>query len=147
MNLTEISDLLAGLTDDFTGLLTALENEQRALRCRDAEQLAAAAEHKQALCRTIEQKATLFPHALADQIDALPADAQAELRPRHKTLMRLAREAQDFNAVNGMVIQRSQQSVRELIGIVSGLERDALYGAHGAADPAASAAGTAIARA
>ena len=143
-----LQSVLESLTGHYEHLLAALDAERDALRVRDATALQLATENKRQLCVDIEALHGQFDTPLRDRIEAQPQPGREKLELLHTHLCTLAREAQDLNAVNGKIIGRSQQSVRELIGMLHGRDSHALYGAHGvaaAAQPAA--AGPSIAQA
>ena len=122
---------LETLTADYQALLASLEEERDALRGRSYEALASATQLKSEVCARIEQRLNDMPMALADWVEA-ESERNEKVELLHTRLCAVAREAKDFNAVNGKVISRSQQSVRELIGVFNGHDPHALYGAHGA---------------
>ena len=140
ITLTELSARLAEL----------LKTEKDALVDRDLEALAQLTDKKQHLCTQIErQLREMGPEPLSQRIAALPEAERSRLDPLHKTLVERARQTQDFNAVNGKIVRRSQQSVRELLNLMSGTDSGPLYGqqGHTLSSSESSAQGTAIARA
>jgi flagella synthesis protein FlgN len=134
---------LTGLSDELAKILSA---EKDALVSRDLDALAKLTETKQQLCSQIErQLQELGPEPLSKRIAALPDAQRRRLDPLHRTLVERASEIQNYNAVNGKIVRRSQQSVRELLNLMSGTDDGPLYGQQGQA--LGSAQGTAIARA
>ena len=141
-NLADTLRMLQGLQESLIG---TLEQEREALRNRSFELLGKATEQKLAVCQQIEASLQALPAPVADLIDGAPEDSQPELELHHTRLCELAREAKDLNAVNGKIISRSQQSVRELIGALNGHDAHALYGAQGTSARGHAANGPAIA--
>jgi flagellar biosynthesis/type III secretory pathway chaperone len=87
---------------------------------------------------------------LREQIAALPESVRLMLEPAHAHLLELATKTRECNAVNGKILRRSQQSIRELMHLMSGKDTDALYSEQGytaQGQPPARSQGTAIARA
>lgn len=138
---------LEALVARFQELLSCLELERSALRRRDLLNLHDATEAKARLCADIESSLGAFRDPIPDLLDRLPASDRKRLDKLHTTLRELAREAQDSNAVNGKIIHRSQQSVRDLIAILGDTHRDVLYGEQGVFRSNPSWQGRAIARA
>jgi flagellar biosynthesis/type III secretory pathway chaperone len=111
-------DLQASLVE----LEALLEIERQALKARDLALLQSNTEAKEAVVNELKQLAT---RAAADR-STLP---QGELL--HKSMLDLARQVRDSNLVNGKILHRSQQSVREAINVLSGKTLDGLYGHSG----------------
>ncbi len=143
----DVQATLLTLSGLYEALVGTLENERAALRAHSYEQLGQATDQKAALCAEIEARMSALPCPLADLLSSADADNRENLDLLHNNLCEVAREAKDFNAVNGKIISRSQQSVRELIGVINGYEPNALYGAHGTALHGHSSGGPAIANA
>ena len=53
------------------------------------------------------------------------------LEQRHSLLLQQATNAKEYNAVNGKIIQRSQQSVQALIQLTSGVADELIYSERG----------------
>lgn len=151
-NSPEVLDrIIQHLAELSLRLLDVLQSERRALIDRALPELEAATAEKGGLCRAIDAAAAeLGPVPLRQQIDSVPAPHRARLTGGHERLQALVSDVQKCNAVNGKIVHRSQQSVRELMHLMSGTETDALYSAQGykAQGPSlAGSPGTAIARA
>lgn len=141
-----IEDQIIILTGLSTQLVELLNAEKDALIDRDLEALTQLTHNKQQLCAQIEQQLhEMGPEPLSQRIAVLSETERRRLEPLHRTLVELARQTQDYNAVNGKIVRRSQQSVRELLNLMSGTDNGPLYGQQGHA--LGSAQGTAIARA
>jgi flagellar biosynthesis/type III secretory pathway chaperone len=128
---TSLQTRIEYLSTQFQELLNCLERERTALRRRDLESLHDATEAKARTCAGIEAALCTLEAPLPDLIDRVDSPAHEKLDALHTNLRELAREAQDSNAVNGKIIHRSQQSVRDLIGILGDTHRDVLYGEQG----------------
>jgi flagellar biosynthesis/type III secretory pathway chaperone len=138
-NLTELVELSQALCE----ILLA---ERAALTERSPQALAEALDRKAELCRRIERSGrALGTEALTAQIASRSGREREVLEPLHKSLLIAAETAREYNAVNGKIVKRSQQSVRELIHLISGMDAELLYGEQG--QTLATAQGTAIARA
>ena len=113
----------------LTRLQSLLRDEKDALVHHDAEALALLAPQKLELCQALSS----FDFAqLKQQIDQLePSVHQKQCEKRHTLLVELARQVRDSNVVNGMVMNRTQQSISDLIKILSGKPRNGLYGTTG----------------
>ncbi len=113
-------------------LHSALINERAALRANDLTALASAVAAKQSALATIHRLTTeLGPIPLSQRINALPAEHYPELERRHSLLLQQATNAKEYNAVNGKIIQRSQQSVQALIQLTSGVADELIYSERG----------------
>ena len=131
----------------FNELLKCLETERAALIAHDGQALDACVAHKQALCASIAEGFAAAPELTAElQRAAGGPDGPDELDEDHKTLLELAIAARDYNLVNGKILHRSQQSVREILGILSGKSLDGLYGQSGQQSAVPASGGQAIAR-
>jgi flagellar biosynthesis protein FlgN len=120
----------------FQTLITLLNDERDALIHHDGERLESLSEQKLEVCNHISLELEASP-ALGKKIAlAAAADSQAdpEFDPSHVLLAQLATQARDYNLVNGKILHRSQQSVREILGIMSGQSIDGLYGQSGQQD-------------
>jgi len=135
--------ILTTLTERLTELLAA---ERTALTERDVTSLADITDNKVIVCKQIEAATqTLGSESLSNQIAKFDDAERATLEPLHKRLVAASEKSREYNAVNGKIVHRSQQSVRELIKIMAGTETDLLYGESG--QTKAKAQGTAIAKA
>ncbi len=119
----------------FEQLLQTLAEERTAMTEQDPEALTACVRKKYELCRAIN---AVFS-ANAPQLEALHTSTRLleqfpdhkDVDPNHKKLLQLARTARDSNLVNGKILHRTQQSIREILGILSGTSLDGLYGQKG----------------
>jgi len=128
MSEKSIEDHLGTLIELSSHLKDALAEERQSLADRDLTALAQATDEKTALCSQIDAAvAQLGPIPLSDQLSALAPAQQRALRPLHATLIALAEANRNFNAANGKIVHRSQQSVRELINMLSGTDSGVLY--------------------
>ena len=133
----------------FQALITLLNDERDALIHHDGERLESLSAEKLKVCNHISLQLEASP-ALGQKIaQAAAADSQAESEfdPSHVLLAQLATQARDYNLVNGKILHRSQQSVREILGIMSGQSIDGLYGQSGQQDAKAIANSGAFIRA
>ncbi len=129
-----MSNALTHLSQHVEDLRYLLQLEREALRRRDVEQLAELAEAKRQLCEQI----AAFPQTGMEAGVASDAD--------HKKFCALLTEVRDFNLVNGKILAKSQQFVREAITVLSGKTLDGLYG-HSGQPTTDKDSGPAIARA
>ena len=107
----------------------ALNAEREALRNYNVDALVAAIEHKQSVCSALADPHYALP--LSEQTrDLDPANAEKYAQD-HKLALQLALELKDSNVVNGKIVARSQNSVRETLAILSGKNLDGLYGQTG----------------
>jgi flagellar biosynthesis/type III secretory pathway chaperone len=103
-------------------LRDTLEDERAALIARDLDHITSAADRK---------------NALAAELKRLQAELSARGRDLDKTdllhnsVRSLLAECHEQNLVNGRIVRRSQQSVRELARILTGHEAEPLYDARG----------------
>ncbi|HEX7035348.1 MAG TPA: flagellar export chaperone FlgN [Pseudomonadales bacterium] len=113
-------------------LLEVLHDERQALVTRSLPDLERLTAEKARLCQQLDAAvAGLGALTLDQQIGALPAPCRGRLEPRRERLRELAAEVQKCNAVNGKIVHRSQQSVRELMHLMSGTDTEPLYSAQG----------------
>ena len=146
MNDGDIKQHLSGLVSSTARLCELLQRERRALIGRDHQQLQQILDDKRDVCADIDRYSqALGPVPLPEQLESCSGQERTELDRLHTSLLELADRAQEYNAVNGKIVRRSQQSVRDLIHIISGMDAEVLYGHQG--QTMASAQGTAIARA
>lgn len=137
---------LLELIADSDALCELLLAERRALVARDSALLQQIIDAKRSKCADIERQTTaLGKTPLSDQICGANPGAIPELEHLHTSLLVKADQAQEYNAVNGKIVHRSQQSVRDLIHLISGMDAELLYGNQG--QTMATAKGTAIAKA
>jgi flagellar biosynthesis/type III secretory pathway chaperone len=113
-----------------TTLLEVLHNERQALIARALPELQTLTDEKAELCGAMDAAlADLGPTPLREQIAALPEARRTTLQLLHARLLESARSIQEWNAVNGKIVHRSQQSIRELMHLMSGTDTDALHSA------------------
>jgi len=139
------------LINYFKELENLLEKERTSLTTHDNVALSVVTEQKRLVCESIGSALKANP-ALTDLIRSADTndysgDNCAELDVDHKILLDLARSARDSNLVNGKILHRSQQSLREILGILSGKSFDGLYGQSGQQTAASGSSAYAIARA
>lgn len=128
------------LTAQFQALLDLLERERAALIAHDGAELEAVVGEKNRVCQEIANRLAESPGLTGRQnFDELDDD--------HKSLLNLAQLARDSNLVNGKILHRSQQSVREILSILSGKSLDGLYEQSGQQTAVPEPGSTAIARA
>ncbi len=133
-------DKITALKALFTQLLALLDREREAIVAHNGEALDALVPEKNRLCQEIAALLSQAPELTARQnVDELEED--------HKSLLDLAQTARDSNLVNGKILHRSQQSVREILSILSGKSLDGLYGQSGQQSAVPEPGSTAIARA
>ena len=113
-------------------LFETLRGERQALVARALPELERLTAEKARLCRQLDAAAArLGPAPLGEQIAALPPTSRGRLEPKHQLLHELAARTRKWNAVNGKIVHRSQQLVRELMHLMSGTDTDPLYSAQG----------------
>ena len=122
---------LQTLKEHFTDLLDILAEERNALTAHDGEALDGCVERKAAVCQAISQTLNSAPALAAELQRASDPQPEDDIDADHKSLLALARAARDSNLVNGKILHRSQQSIREILGILSGKSLDGLYGQSG----------------
>ena len=137
---------MISLTSDSEILCQLLLAEREALVSRDSVGLQEIIESKRSKCADIERATmALGTTPLPEQIRSADPNQIPELEHLHTSLLAKADQAQEYNAVNGKIVHRSQQSVRDLIHLISGMDAELLYGNQG--QTMATAKGTAIAKA
>lgn len=120
----------------FQALIALLNDERDALIHHDGARLEALSAKKLEVCNHINEQLAAAP-ALGQKIARAAAretQADSQFDPSHVLLAQLATQARDYNLVNGKILHRSQQSVREILGIMSGQSIDGLYGQSGQQD-------------
>jgi flagellar biosynthesis/type III secretory pathway chaperone len=122
---------LVPLLDELVGVL---REERAALESRDLDGIARASERKNLLAAELSR-------IHADIGNHTPTDLP-ESEPVHNSVRALLASCHHQNLVNGRIVRRSQQSVRELARILTGHEAEPLYDARGT--QRASPYGTAI---
>jgi len=130
-------------------LLEQLQLERQALITRDARGMEETAAAKAVLCSNIKVLYEAQPQLLANlSKDTTPSGLSSDTD--HKTLLELASATKDYNLVNGKILNRTQQSTRVLLGILSGKsidEIDGIYNPSGQSASNAETSGPAFARA
>jgi|GEM_PF-1463458 len=130
------NDKISTLETLFQALIALLNEERDALIHHDGGRLESLSGQKLEVCNHISRELEASP-ALGKKIAlaaAAEAEADPEFDPSHVLLAKLASQARDYNLVNGKILHRSQQSVREILGIMSGQSIDGLYGQSGQQD-------------
>jgi len=146
MSETELKEQIVAITQAGDALSNLLVAERTALAQRDLDALTKIVGEKQTLCGQIESLSQAFSLTGIEQQIATAREAERQnLAQLHSSLQASARRAQEYNAVNGKILQRSQQSTRELMHLISGTDTDLLYGERGRTS--ATVKGTAIASA
>ena len=111
---TPLEDLLTELSSCSDTLCTLLSDERIALVQRDLEELQRIVEAKITTCVKMESLTiALGDRPLSEQISAQPAHTIPQLEQLHKSLKQSSNKTQEYNAVNGKIVQRTQQSLRE----------------------------------
>ncbi len=127
---TQVADLQSALHE----LVLEIATERDSLASRDADQLAASTERKTHLLEQVNQLTSQLPAPLPELIARAEGEQRSKLEAHHTSLINLAEQARDSNAVNGKIIARSQQSARELLAMMTASESPGLYGASGQSD-------------
>lgn len=142
---------LETLKKHFNELLDILAEERNALTAHDGEALDGCVERKAEVCQAISQTLNGAPALAAElqraSVPAADPHQHDDIDADHKSLLDLARAARDSNLVNGKILHRSQQSIREILGILSGKSLDGLYGQSGQHTAGPGTGSNAIARA
>ena len=119
--------------EEFNELIDAMQTvlleERSALEQRDADSLAACTEQKNTLCEHLA--AAKFGSALKIQIGELPDAERSECESVHRETLSKLKCLQDSNLVNGKILNRSHNSIREILHLLSGRAPDGLYGESG----------------
>lgn len=138
VNVNDVSNGAATSTLEtlFETLIALLNEERDALIHHDGARLESLSEQKLEVCNHISHALEASPTLgkKIAQAAAAQTAAEPELDPNHVLLAQLATQARDYNLVNGKILHRSQQSVREILGIMSGQSIDGLYGQSGQQD-------------
>ena len=140
--------LAAILEEQFHTLIALLENEREALINHEADALHRGVTEKNELCQQVA--ASLASPAGMMLAQAISGQAAGKPPTDHENLdvlVNLIRSARDANLVNGKILHRSQQSIREILTILSGKTLDGLYGHTGQQNSASPTGGNAIAQA
>lgn len=137
MSGNQASELAQTISADLQLLLQVLAAERIALIHHDTEELASITAQKQTICQAIQNTVQAHPEA----------QSLFESDTGHKTITELALAAKESNIVNGKILHRSQQSVREILNILSGKSLEGLYGQSGQPTPESDADSRAFARA
>ena len=122
----------------------ALDAERQALESHDVSALEQATLRKNTVLEALTTPN--YGPALADRIDKLEANSRKKCEQLHSQCLAMTAQLRDSNLVNGKILNRSQNSLREIINILNGKRSDGLYGQSG--QPALeSQSGEAIAKA
>lgn len=117
------------MTELLTQLEATLQAENTALRSHDVEALEVSSAKKAELCAQLADGR--FGPSLTAAIDELSSADRQECESAHKSALVLAAQVKDSNLVNGMALNRAHTSVREIINMMGGRQRDGLYGETG----------------
>ena len=108
----------------LSALRDTLEDERAALIARDLDDITSTSERKNALATELAQ--------LQSDLERRGIDLNGTNRdPVHNSVRTLLAECHEQNLVNGRIVRRSQQFVRELARILTGHEAEPLYDARG----------------
>ena len=108
-----------------------LEAERSALKARKTKLLGKISEQKLVLVNAVSEYDL---NELKAQMDDLPSDThefQQSCELLHTSVVQKAQAIRDYNLVNGLIVRRTQQSIVELLRILSGKPRNGLYGTSG----------------
>mgnify|MGYP006164896413 CR=1 FL=1 len=86
-----------------------------------------------------------FGETLRQKIEQLPPTIRQKCDEMHTAHLTLATKLRDSNLVNGKILNRSQNSIREIINTLSGKRHNGLYGETGQPMPDANS-GAAVAK-
>jgi flagellar biosynthesis/type III secretory pathway chaperone len=130
------ADQVKALTERLIALFAALQealiNERSALQGDDAQGLQAAVDAKQATLNAIHEVAPgLRLDELGTLIAGLSPAERKETEPRHNLLVQQAAAAKEYNAVNGKIVRRSQQSVQGVLSLMTGTDDALTYSERG----------------
>jgi len=103
-------------------LRDALEAERSALIARDLDDITSSSDRKNTLAAELSR---VQAELAVRNVDLTKSEAV------HKSVRTLLAECHEQNLVNGRIVRRSQQSVRELARILTGHEAEPLYDARG----------------
>lgn len=123
---------LDALIEQFARLHDHLISERAALRSDDRELLHQAIVAKQLSLSAIHSMSKeLETTKVTEQIAAAPPNQRPKLEQRHSLLIAQAGNAKEYNAVNGKIIARSQQSLQALTQLLSPGADELIYSARG----------------
>lgn len=128
---TDIEQQVSRLLGALQELLSEIATERDCLANRDADQLADSTRRKALLIEQVNQRTAELPAPLPELVAKATGDQRRKLEAHHTSLIELAEQAKDSNAVNGKIIARSQQSARELLAMMTASETAGLYGSSG----------------
>lgn len=115
---------LAAITEQLEALAGVLSAEREALETRAYDDLEAISEAKRALCESLAQPEIV---ALLQRLSEDPTNCD----PAHDSLRGTLESLRDANLINGRLLTRNQNTLREIIGIVSGHAGAELYSESG----------------
>ena len=127
--MTTPQSTLEELNNLLDTIQTVLLEEREALENRNVESLSQCTEQKNLVLESLS--ATKFGTDLQAKIQELPEEQRTECETVHTETLSRLKEIQDFNLVNGKILNRSQNSVREILHLLSGRASDGLYGESG----------------
>lgn len=125
------AEILTSLEQRADNLARVLDEERTALEQRDFDKLEQCAEEKITACEALQ--ADWFGPSLSDKIASLPETERIACTSQHAAVLNKIAALRDANLVNGKVLNRSQNSLREILNLVSrrGSSQGALYGESG----------------
>lgn len=129
MNSDELQALLEQMSALLQDMHQALADERAALEGSDVEALADATARKTEVCEALAQPR--YGQDLHDAMLALSAAEREKLEPHHNSVLTQAANVRDSNLVNGKVIARSQNNLREILHLLGGKSIEGLYGQSG----------------
>ena len=127
--MTTPQSTLEELNNLLDTMQTVLLEEREALENRNVESLSQCTEQKNLVLESLS--ATKFGTDLQAKIQELPEEQRTECETVHTETLSRLKEIQDFNLVNGKILNRSQNSIREILHLLSGRAPDGLYGESG----------------
>lgn len=128
----ELMRRLEGILSAAKTLAEILEQETRALRERDAEQITALSEAKQQINQGLETAVrALHAFTQTDDLGAFFANAQPEQAALWQTILSLTKQCRDTNDVNGALIQGALRQTNDALGLLLGERGDATYDPRG----------------
>ena len=127
--MTTPQSTLEELNNLLETMQTVLLEEREALENRNVESLSQCTEQKNVVLESLS--ATKFGTDLQTKIQELPEEQRTECEAVHTETLSKLKEIQDFNLVNGKILNRSQNSIREILHLLSGRAPDGLYGESG----------------
>jgi flagellar biosynthesis/type III secretory pathway chaperone len=110
----------------LSALRDTLEDERAALIARNLDDITSTSDRKNALATELAQLQSELERRGID-----PTGTSSNRDPVHDSVRTLLAACHEQNLVNGRIVRRSQQFVRELARILTGHEAEPLYDARG----------------